>query len=75
MPEVSKESAGQLAVAYLKKQKKADKIDVAMVEERNGGYIVRGITPINLEGHNWAERFTIQVDNKGKVKSADYALI
>jgi hypothetical protein len=27
-----------------------------MVEENNGGYIVRGITPINLEGHNWAER-------------------
>jgi hypothetical protein len=75
LPHVSKESAGQVVVAYLKKQKKADKVDVAMVEERSDGYIVRGITPINLEGHNWAERFTVQVDNKGKVKSADFALI
>ncbi|MGD6811067.1 MAG: hypothetical protein ACQCN3_15340 [Candidatus Bathyarchaeia archaeon] len=75
MPQVSKESAGQVVVAYLKKQKKTDQIDVAMVEENNGGYIVRGITPINLEGHNWAERFTVKVDNKGKVQYADYALL
>jgi hypothetical protein len=75
LPQVSKESAGQVVVEYIKKQKKADKVDVALIECKSDGYIVRGITPINLEGHNWAERFTVQVDNKGKVKSADYALI
>lgn len=75
MTNVSKELAGQLVVKYIKKEKKIDKVDVAIVEESNGGYIVRGITPVNLEGHNWAERFTVRVDNKGKVKSTDYALI
>lgn len=75
MPHVSKESAGQVVVNYIKKQKKADKVDVALIECKSDGYVVRGITPINLEGHNWAERFTVQLDNKGKVKSADYALI
>ncbi len=75
MPQVSKESAGQVVVNYIKKQKKTDKVDVALIEVKSDGYVVRGITPINVEGHNWAERFTVQVDNKGKVKSADYALI
>lgn len=75
MPHVSKESAGQVVVEYIKKQKKADKVDVALIECKSDGYVVRGITPTNLEGHNWAERFTVQLDNKGKVKSADYALI
>ena len=75
MPNVSKESASQLVVNYLKKQKNTDKVDVAMIEEKSDGYIVRGITPIDLEGHTWAERFTIHVDNKGKVKSTDYALL
>jgi hypothetical protein len=75
LPNLSKESASQVVVNYIKKQKKADRVDVAMVEENNGGYVVRGITPINLEGHSWAERFTVHVDNKGKVKSTDYALI
>ncbi len=76
MPYVSKESAGQLVIKYIKKEKKTNRVNIAkVVEERNGGYIVRGITPVQLEGQNWAERFTVHVDNKGKVKSTDYALI
>jgi hypothetical protein len=72
---VSKQLAGQIVVKYIKKTKKTDRVNVAMVEENNGDYIVRGITPVILEGNNWAERFTVHVDNKGKVKSTDYALI
>ncbi len=75
MPNVSKESASQVVVNYLKKEKNTDKVDVAMIEQQKDGYIVRGITPIDLEGHTWAERFTVHVDNKGKVKSTDYALL
>jgi hypothetical protein len=72
---MSKESAGQLVAQYIKKQKKTDRVNVAKIEEKSDGYIVRGITPVVLEGTNWAERFTVHVDNKGKVKSTDYALI
>ena len=75
MPQVSKESASQVVINYLKKEKNTDKVDVAMIEEKNDGFIVRGVTPIDLEGHTWAERFTVHVDNKGKVKSTDYALL
>ena len=75
MPQVSKELASQTVVNYLKKEKGTDKVDVAMVEEKTDGFIVRGITPIDLEGHQWAERFTVVVDSKGKVKSTDYALL
>ncbi len=75
MPQVSKELASQTVVNFLKKEKNTDKVDVAMVEEKNDVFIVRGITPIDLEGHQWAERFTVIVDNKGKVKSTDYALL
>ncbi len=75
MPQVSKESASQTVINYLKKEKCTDKVDVAMVEEKTDCFIVRGITPIDLEGHQWAERFTVVVDSKGKVKSTDYALL
>jgi hypothetical protein len=75
LPHVSKESASQAVVNYLKKQKNTDKVDVAIIEENNDGYIIRGVYPINLEGHSWAEKFTIVVDWKGKVKSTDYALL
>jgi hypothetical protein len=75
LPQVSKESASKVVINYLKKEKNTDKVDVAMIEEKNDGFIVRGVTPIDLEGHTWAERFTILVDNKGKVKSTDYALL
>lgn len=46
-----------------------------MIEEKSDGYIVRGLCPIDLEGHKWAERFTVVIDWKGKVKSTDYALL
>jgi hypothetical protein len=75
MPQVSKESASQIVVDFLKKQKNTDKIDVAMVEEQDGGWVVRGTCPIDMEGHQWAERFAVTVDLKGKITATDFALL
>jgi hypothetical protein len=77
MNQVSKESASEIAVDFLKKKKNTEKIDVALVEEQNDGdgWIVRGTCPIDLEGHPWAEKFAVVVDLNGKVKSTDFALL
>lgn len=75
MSQVSKETASQIAVAHVKRQKFAEKIDVAAVEESRNGWIVRGTCPIDVGGHPWAEKFEVYIDLKGKVKSADYALL
>ena len=75
MTQVSKESASEIAVDFLKKRKNRDKIDVALVEEQSDGWMVRGTCPIDLEGHQWAERFAVVVDLKGKIKTTDFALL
>jgi hypothetical protein len=75
MPQMSKESASEIVVDFLKKQKNTDKIDVAMIEEQSDGWMVRGTCPIDLEGHQWAERFAVVVDLKGKIKTTDFALL
>jgi hypothetical protein len=75
MPQLSKESASQIVVDFLREQKNTHKIDVALVEEGSNGWIVRGTCPINLEGHHWAERFAILVDLKGKIKTTEFALL
>lgn len=75
MPQISKETASQIAVVYLRRQKNSDKIDVAAVEADSGGWIVRGTCPIDLQGHQWAEKFEVVVDPKGKIKATNYALL
>jgi len=75
MPQVSKETASQIAAEQVKRQKSTEKVDVALVEADGNGWVVRGTCPIDLEGHPWAERFEVVVDQKGKVKSAEYALL
>ena len=75
MPQVTKESASQIASDYLKKEKNTQKIDIAMIEEKSDGYIIRGISPINLEGHQWAEKFEVVIDWNGKIKSTYYSLL
>jgi len=73
---VSKELVEQIALDYLREKKKVERADIALVEEKkNGEWSVRGTTPIDLEGHPWAEKFEIIVDVKGKVKSIDFALL
>lgn len=69
MPEVSKELASQIAMDFIKKQKNSEKVHVVAVETKDNGFIVRGTCPIDLEGHEWAEKFEVVVDLKGKVKS------
>jgi hypothetical protein len=75
MPQMSKESASQIAVEFLKKQKNTDRIDVAVIDEQDDGWMVRGICPIDLEGHPWAEKFAVLVDWKGKIKDINYGLL
>ena len=75
MPQMSKETASQIAVEFLKKQKSTDKIDVAVIEEQDDGWIIRGTCPIDLEGHPWVEKFAVVVDWKGKIKDIDYGLL
>jgi hypothetical protein len=75
MPQVSKQSASQIAVEFLKKEKNTDRIDVAVIEEQNDGWMVRGTCPIDLEGHPWVEKFAVVVDWKGKIKDINYGLL
>lgn len=75
LPKHNKETASQIAVEYLKRQKNTDKIDVAAIEEYGNGWLIRGTCPIDMEGHQWAEKFEIFVDLKGKIKDTNYALL
>lgn len=75
MPQISKESASQLAVEFLKREKKTDNINVAIVEEQEDGWMIRGTCPIDLEGHPWVEKFAIIVNWKGKIKDINFGLL
>jgi hypothetical protein len=75
MQNISTESAQQIAVEYLKKRKSVQRVDVSTVEQKNGAWIIRGTCPIDLEGHPWAEKFEIIVDDKGKIKCTDFSLL
>ena len=75
MTQVSKESASQIAVDFLRKEKNTEKIDVSVVEEQSNGWLVRGTCPIDLEGHPWVEKFVVVVDLKGKIKESNYGLL
>jgi hypothetical protein len=72
---MSDEVAKQIAVDFLKERKKTEKIDISTVEEKGGAWVIKGTCPIDLEGHPWAERFEVVVDQKGKIKSTDFALL
>jgi hypothetical protein len=75
MQNISTESAQQIAVDYLKRRKSTEKIDISTVEQKNGVWIIRGTCPIDLEGHPWAEKFEIVIDDKGKIRSTDFSLL
>jgi len=75
MQKVSTDAAQQIAVDYLKKRKNTEKIDVSTVEQKNGVWVIRGVCPIDLEGHPWAEKFEVVVDEKGKIRSTDFSLL
>ena len=46
-----------------------------ILEEQADSWVVRGTCPIDLEGHKWAEGFTVILDLKGKIKTTDFALL
>lgn len=75
MANISTETVQQVAVEYLKRRKNTDKIDVSTIENKNGVWIIRGTCPIDMEGHPWAEKFELIVDQKGKIVSEDFALL
>lgn len=75
MKEISTDAARQIAVDFLKRRKNTEKVDVSTVEEKNDNWVIRGTCPIDLEGHPWAEKFELVVDQKGKVKSLDLSLL
>jgi hypothetical protein len=74
-PPPTKETAAQITVEYLRWEKHTDKIDVASIEEYGNGWLVRGTCPIDTEGHQWAEKFEVFVDLKGKIRDTNYALL
>lgn len=71
----SEEDAQQIAVEFLKKRKNTEKIEVSSVELKDGVWIIRGVCPIDMEGHPWAEKFEVAVDQKGKIKSTEFSLL
>ena len=75
MQNISTDAAQQIAVDYLKKRKNTEKVDISTVEQKNGVWVIRGVCPIDLEGHPWAEKFEVVVDEKGKIRSTDFALL
>ena len=75
MQKVSTDAAQQIAVDYLKKRKNTGKIDISTVEQKNGVWVIRGVCPIDLEGHPWAEKFEVVIDEKGKIRSTDFSLL
>jgi len=75
MQNISTDAAQQIAVDYLKKRKNTEKIDVSTVEQKNGAWVIKGVCPIDLEGHPWAEKFEVVVDKKGKIRSTDFSLL
>jgi hypothetical protein len=75
MQNISTEAVQQIAVDYLKKRKSTEKIDISTVEQKNGVWVIRGTCPIDLEGHPWAEKFEVVIDEKGKIKSTDFSLL
>jgi hypothetical protein len=75
MSQVSKESASQIVVEYLKKQKNTQNVEVALVELEDNCWVVRGTCPIEFGERQWPERFAVVVDSKGKIKSTDFGLL
>lgn len=75
MQNISTEVVQKIAVDYLKKRKSTEKIDISTVEQKNGVWVIRGTCPIDLEGHPWAEKFEVVIDEKGKIKSTDFSLL
>ena len=72
---ITVDSARQIAVEYLKKRKNIERVEIAAVEQNRDIWVIRGVCPIDLEGHPWAEKFEVIVDTRGKVRTMTFALL
>jgi hypothetical protein len=72
---ITKETAEQIAVELLKRRKCTERVEVSTVEHNNEKWVVRGVCPIDMEGHPWAEKFEVTLDTRGRVKSTEFALL
>jgi len=75
MGSISNNSAQKIAREYLQRRKNAERVEVSIVEQKDGVWVIRGTCPINLEGHPWAEKFEVVIDQKGRVISSDFSLL
>ena len=75
MPQVSKESASQIAVEFVKKRKNTENIEVVLIEMQDDCWVVSGTCPMEFGERQWPEKFAVVVDLKGKIKSTDFALL
>jgi hypothetical protein len=75
MPQLSQENVRGIALEHLKRQKNTEKIDILTIENSKGDWLVRGTCPVDLQGHQWAEKFEVTVDSKGRIKSSRSALL
>lgn len=75
MAQLSKESASQIAVEFLKRFKNTEKVEVVLVETEDNCFVIRGTCPIVFGERQWPERFAVVVDSKGKIKSTDFGLL
>lgn len=72
---ITVDSARQIAVEFLKKRKNIERVEIAAVEQNRDIWVIRGVCPIDLEGHPWAEKFEVIVDTRGKVRTTTFALL
>lgn len=75
MKALVEKDAQQIVTAFLKKRKNAERVDISLIEQRGGCWVIRGTCPIDLEGHPWAEKFEVVIDKKGKIKSTEFSLL
>lgn len=72
---ISREIAEKVATDIVKKRKNTEKVEVTTVNEHDDEWVVRGICPIDLEGHPWTEQFEVVLRSNGKVKTLDINLL
>jgi hypothetical protein len=75
MRNVSKQDAKKIAMDFVRKKRKEERISVSYIEQKKDVWIVQGTCPIDLEGHPWTEKFEVVVDQRGNVTSNDFSLL
>ncbi|MGD8545550.1 MAG: hypothetical protein PVH12_05180 [Candidatus Bathyarchaeota archaeon] len=75
MRNVSKQDVKKIAVDFVRKKRKEERISVSYIEQKKDVWIVQGTCPIDLEGHPWTEKFEVVVDQRGNVTSNDFSLL